>query len=265
MCQLLALNFNKPVNCRFSFRGFHHRGDANPHGWGLAFYGNEEARVIKEPKPATESLKAEELATRKSIISRTFIGHVRYASSGAASPRIEDTHPFQAKVNDTDYVFAHNGTLHGFEALNIGTFQQKGSTDSEHAFCYIMHQIDDRGIVNYEWSEEDFRWLAGLFAAINRLGNFNCLMSDGEHLFCYHDRRGYNDLWYTHRKPPYGPVKMTDEDWEVDLGQEKNPEQTGYIIATEPLTKRENWVKFAPCQLIVIRDGRIIFSSPGLS
>jgi predicted glutamine amidotransferase len=265
MCQLLGLNFNKPVFCRLSFRGFYRRSDANPDGWGLAFFPDEEAIVFKDVVKATESSKAEDLAKRKSIISSTFIGHVRKASSGAAIPCLEDTHPFKQNVNGFDYIFAHNGTLHGYESLQTGRYTPEGSTDSEQVFCSLMREVDERGIVNYEWREEDFRWMAELLADINSLGSINCLFSDGEHLFCYHDKSGYNGLSYTHRQPPYGPVKLLDEDWEVNLQREKNPEQTGYVIATKPLTKREKWYNFNPGQLIVIRDGRIIFSHPMLS
>lgn len=36
MCELLGLNFNQPVRCSLSFRGFRHRGEDNLHGWGVA-------------------------------------------------------------------------------------------------------------------------------------------------------------------------------------------------------------------------------------
>jgi len=38
MCELLGLNFKLPVSPSFSFRGFRHRSEGNPHGWGIARY-----------------------------------------------------------------------------------------------------------------------------------------------------------------------------------------------------------------------------------
>ena len=38
MCELLGMNFNGPVYCGFSFRGFTNRGNRNPDGWGIALY-----------------------------------------------------------------------------------------------------------------------------------------------------------------------------------------------------------------------------------
>jgi len=49
MCELLAMSFNLPVRPNISFRGFRHRGESNPHGWGIAFYPDESAQIIKEP------------------------------------------------------------------------------------------------------------------------------------------------------------------------------------------------------------------------
>ena len=43
MCELLGLCFNLPVRPDISFRGFRHRGENNPDGWGIAFFPDESA------------------------------------------------------------------------------------------------------------------------------------------------------------------------------------------------------------------------------
>jgi glutamine amidotransferase len=53
-----------------------------------------------------------------------------------------------------------------------------------------------------------------------------------------------------------------DEDFEINLAEEKEETQRGFIIATKPLTD-ERWENFHPGELIVFRDGDIIFSSSG--
>jgi len=44
MCELLGMSFNLPVRPSISFRGFRHRGEENPDGWGIAFYPDEAGR-----------------------------------------------------------------------------------------------------------------------------------------------------------------------------------------------------------------------------
>jgi len=55
MCELLGLDFNQPVRCSFSFRGFRHRGEHNPHGWGTARFDGRASQVFKEPIRAPRS------------------------------------------------------------------------------------------------------------------------------------------------------------------------------------------------------------------
>ena len=47
LCELLGLTFNLPVTSNVSFTGFRQRAEANPDGWGLAFYPDKSAQVFK--------------------------------------------------------------------------------------------------------------------------------------------------------------------------------------------------------------------------
>jgi glutamine amidotransferase len=111
-----------------------------------------------------------------------------------------------------------------------------------------------------EWTREDFNELKSMFQGINAHGKFNCLLSDGKFLFSYYDCDGRGSLYFLHRKPPYGPVRLHNKDWTIDLAQEKDPAQTGFIVATEKLTNEE-WKKFGREELIVFRSGEMVFSS----
>jgi len=256
MCELLAMSFNLPVRPNISFRGFRHRGKNNPHGWGIAFYPDESAQIIKEPIQAKKSALSKFLQDYQEVKSKIFIGHVRYTSVGAKSHK--NTHPFYREVNGKEYVFAHNGTLSNYESLKLGRFKPIGETDSERAFCYLLNCIEKRDII--KWNDEDFDWLAQKLEEINKYGSFNCTFSDGKLLFCYHDENGYNGLCFVQRKPPYGEIRLLDEDWQVNLAEEKRPEQTGYIIATRRLTD-EPWQQFRRGELIVFKDGKMIYSN----
>lgn len=254
MCQLLGLSFNLHVTPNISFRGFRHKGDFNPHGWGLAFYPDKSAQIIKEPIRAGESQLSAFLQNYSQIKSKIFIGHVRYTSVGRESHK--NTHPFSRELDGKEFVFAHNGTLYNYYNLDTGRFTPIGDTDSEYIFCHLLNCIEKKGIT--QWSDVDYKWLHSKLEEINDYGDFNCIFSDGENLFCYHDKKDYTSLEFVMRKPPYHEIELQDEDWKVNLAAEKNPEQTGFIIATKRLTN-EVWQSFAPGQLIVFKNGKIIY------
>ena len=256
MCELLALSFNTPVNFKLSIKVFSRRGVENPHGWGIAFYPDRAALVAKEAAPSVSSSLLDFLSRYGRIRSKIFIAHVRRASAGSVAYR--NTHPFLRELNGREYVFAHNGTLRGLEKLELGRFRPVGETDSEYAFCYLLAEIERRGVDR--WRREDFEWLHGKLKELNELGTLNCLLSDGEYLFAYHDVNGYNGLHYVWRAAPFPKVRLADEDFEVDLRELKEPGQRGYVVATRPLTDEE-WLSFAPGELVVFRGGMIAYRS----
>ena len=256
MCELLGMSFNLPVRPSISFRGFRYRGESNPHGWGIAFYQDESAQVVKEPVKVGKSSLSKFLQDYQEVKSKIFIAHVRYTSVGSKSHK--NTHPFYRELNGKEYVFAHNGTLRNYEGLELRRFKPIGETDSEYVFCYLLSCIQKQGI--NRWKSEYFEWLATKLKEINEYGTFNCIFSDGTLLFCYYDKNGYNGLCFVHRKPPYGQVMLLDEDWRINLAEEKRPEQTGYIIATRRLTN-ESWRNFKFGELIVFRNGKMIYSN----
>lgn len=82
----------------------------------------------------------------------------------------------------------------------------------------------------------------------------NLLLSEGEHLYVYRDKTGYNGLCMTKQTAPFGKISLVDEDWEVDLAEEKRLDQRGFVIATCPLTN-EHRDDLKPSSLNVFRDG----------
>jgi len=51
---------------------------------------------------------------------------------------------------------------------------------------------------------------------------------------------------------------LVDEDYEINLTEEKAPSQKGFIIATRPLTN-EQWEELEPGRLAVIDKGTLVF------
>ena len=75
MCDLLGLSFNVPIIAKISLNIFQQRGEANPDGWGLAFYQNDRLQVIKEAHSAINSNLYDFM--EKYTQSKTIISHVR--------------------------------------------------------------------------------------------------------------------------------------------------------------------------------------------
>lgn len=265
MCELLGLCFNKKVNTRISFNEFKLHSERNPDGWGLAFYPDTSVRIFKEPIIAKRSQLVEFIREYEEIRSKIFISHIRLTSGTEVSYR--NTHPFCRELGGKQYVFAHNGTLDWYKkkkGIELGDYKPVGQTDSEWVFCWIMDQMKNRFGIEMnstdKWTNEDFNWLHEKFQEINGFGYFNCLMSDGERLFSYFDEKGYKSLTYLIRKHPFGSIRLLNDDFRIDLRDEKKKDEQGVIIATLPLTD-ENWVSFKPGQMIVVENGKIQFDS----
>lgn len=257
MCELLGLCFNRPIAPSISFIGFRQRGEVNRHGWGVAFYPDSSAQVIKEPINAGASELSNFLKGYKFMSSKILLAHVRHATIGSHTRM--NTHPFQRELGGREYVFAHNGDLKGNfrKGLALGAFHPVGETDSEHAFCYLLERIRKRKVGG--WDADDFKFLEGEFRRINRYGVLNCLMSDGEHLFAYRDFDEKRTLYFLNRVPPYGRVKLLDQDFSIDIGKGRQPGTYGFIVATRPLTD-EAWIPFPRGRMLVFRDGKTVYS-----
>jgi predicted glutamine amidotransferase len=252
MCELLGLNFNKPVRCSISFRGFRHRDEKNPHGWGIARYEGKASQVFKEPIRATQSQLADFVRDYDKFTSKIFIGHVRAANTG--EHMLVNTHPFVRTFHSREIVLAHNGTLRKLMSENIRLkFHPVGDTDSEKLLCTLLTRMTERQIpfVDYAKIEE-------LLHKLNEYGKMNIIFSEGDHLYVYRDKTGHTNLCLTERIAPFGVVHLQDEDWDVNLAEEKGEEQRGFVIATQPLTD-EKWQEIPAGALYVFKDGVCVY------
>jgi glutamine amidotransferase len=90
----------------------------------------------------------------------------------------------------------------------------------------------------------------------------NLLFSNGADLFAYRDQRGYNGLCFTYRRSPFSKISLVDEDWDVDLAEEKRPSERGFVLATRSLTTSERWSDLRFGGLFVIRGGEAVYGDP---
>ena len=113
MCELFALSSRLPATVSLSLKTLaEHGGGSAPHadGWGIVYYREADARLIKDTSAAHDSDWVRFVQSR-SLSSTTIISHIRRATQGGV--RLQNTHPFARELGGQMYVLAHNGTLKG--------------------------------------------------------------------------------------------------------------------------------------------------------
>ncbi|MGQ7246885.1 class II glutamine amidotransferase [Halomonas sp. V046] len=253
MCELLGMSANVPTDICFSFTGFLHRGGGTgPHrdGWGIAFYEEGGYRDFRDPHPSVNSRIAR-LICEYPIKSHIVISHIRQANVGGV--RLANTHPFTREMWGQPWCYAHNGQLEGWEALPLSTYRPVGTTDSEHAFCWLLGEL--RRHYPEPPADRQAMWqtLHELCERLRGLGVFNLLLADGEYLYTYCSTK----LAHITRCAPFGEANLSDAEMVVNFVEHTTPNDVVSVLATAPLTDNERWVKMVPGELLVWRDGAI--------
>jgi predicted glutamine amidotransferase len=112
-----------------------------PDGTGLGWFdAHGRPHVSKQALAAYEDRRFAREA--REVCSRTFLAHVRFASTGALN--LPNTHPFEQQGR----LFAHNGVIEDLPALDAhlggDLAPVKGDTDSERFFALITREIAAR-------------------------------------------------------------------------------------------------------------------------
>lgn len=251
MCELLGMSANVPTDICFSFTGLMQRGGGTgPHrdGWGIAFYEGRGCRAFHDPRPSAQSEIAR-LVSRYAIKSCIVISHIRQANRGRVC--LENTHPFSRELWGRHWVFAHNGELKGVKRLPLSFYRPVGSTDSEHAFCWMLGRIRERFPEPPRRPGALWRLVGQLAAELDQRGIFNFLLSDARHLYAYCSTQL---AWLT-RRAPFGRARLSDLDMTVDFSAETTADDIVTVIVTRPLTANENWQLMAPGTLEVFSGG----------
>lgn len=251
MCELLGMSANVPTDICFSFSGLVQRGGkTGPHtdGWGIAFYEGKGCRLFHDPLSSADSEIAR-FIKRYSIKSKIIISHVRKANRGKVS--LANTHPFTRELWGSSWVFAHNGQLKGIKKYPLKYYLPIGSTDSEYAFCWMLDKIRIKFPRRPKKEHELSGYIESLSHKLAKLGAFNFLLSDSKHLYAYCSTK----LSWITRKAPFGKARLIDEDMIVDFNQVTTPNDIVTVIATEPLTRNEDWNIMPRHSFIVFDDG----------
>ncbi len=258
MCALLGLAFAQPIHAGFSFQEFHRMGEENADGWGVAWYPDQSAALIKEPVRWGASPHSDFLRHYQQVHSRIYIAHVRHRTMGGP-PTHADTHPFMREYLGRHYCFAHNGTItEGPVAAPLKRFQPVGSTDSERLFCYLLGEMAREGIEALD-DQACWSWLHRQLAACNSFGKLNCLLTDGNRLFCYRDIHNWKNLVYCHVYM-LGPDTHVFGDPNMKLSLEGQSINRGVVIATQPLSGA-GWCALNSGALLVLENGRVKYTA----
>jgi len=225
MCELLAMSASQPTDVgpylsRLMPRG----GRIGPHadGWGVAYYEGRAARVFKDSTPAADSRYLALLA-RSQLKSTAVVAHIRKANPSTVAPSAANTHPFEREWNGHSWVFAHNGKLPALQDVPRcadSRFRPLGGTDSELAFCMLMDAIADQGSNASALEPQHIASaIEPLVRELDALGEFNFILSNGEHLFVHAHTRLHALEYSRHAAHRAGAcvvlatMPLTDEDW----------------------------------------------------
>ncbi|HDS1819955.1 class II glutamine amidotransferase [Pseudomonas putida] len=252
MCELLGMSANVPTDIVFSFTGLMQRGGrTGPHrdGWGIGFYEGRGLRLFQDPAASSESEVAN-LVQRYPIKSEVVIGHIRQANVGKVC--LSNTHPFVREMWGRNWCFAHNGQLGDFKG-EATFYRPVGDTDSEAAFCDLLNRIR-AAFPEPVAVEQLLPVLVEACAGYRGKGVFNCMLSDGDWLFCFCSTK----LVHITRRAPFGAARLKDVDLIVDFHTETTPNDVVTVIATEALTENETWQRYAPGQWALWRHGECV-------
>lgn len=230
MCMLFGLSARDKFTANEYLRAFYQNSPKHPDGWGLAVINRSDAVIEKE---SIEAMKSHYLKERLSapIEARLLMAHIRYATVGNVEYR--NCHPFTAEDNlGRRWIQAHNGTIFDYPALSKYVGVQKGDTDSERVFLYLIDRLnaaqsEKGGKLSFD---ERFDLIDGIVSEMARGNKLNLLISDGRNLYVH--------------------TNCKDTLFFLDKGN-------AVLIATAPLT-REGWEPVPFTTLLAFRDGKLV-------
>jgi glutamine amidotransferase len=213
-----------------------------PDGTGLGTYDERDAPVVvKHPLAAYEDRQFACLAKR--VRSRTFIAHIRYASTGAVAR--ENTHPFEQDGR----LFAHNGVVAGLPQLEaeLGPTMASvhGDTDSERVFALITREISRTGGDVSAGIVRAAEWVASELP----LYALNIVLTTASELWAlrYPDT---HELHVLERDAGGGALEHAGSGGTVRVRAEELDGRPAVIVASEPMDDDPGWRALASGDLL---------------
>lgn len=216
-----------------------------PDGTGLGWFDPDgRPHISKQPLAAHDDRRFAQEARK--VRSRTFVAHVRYATTGALEAK--NTHPFEQEGR----LLAHNGMVDDLDVLEreIGPDMRRvhGDTDSERVFALITREIERLGDVG-DGIVSAARWIA----ANLRLLAINLILIDATDLWAlrYPD---VHDLFMLERTA--GGRLDHAHGGRIRASSEELAEHPAVIVATERMDDDPGWTPLASGELLHV-DGTL--------
>lgn len=199
MCELLAMSSRMPTAVGLTLERLARHGGLEGQqrdGWGVAFYEGRDVLMLRETGAAAESELARYIE-HHTPPSELVISHIRHATHGDRA--LHNTQPFQRYLGGRVHIFAHNGELTGIEGKNgllPASLKPVGETDSELAFCSLLHRLCpvwDEAESGVPTLSSRMEKVAAFAAEMREMGSANFLYSDGDVLFAHGHKRKHKD------------------------------------------------------------------------
>jgi len=265
MCRLFGMAAgNEPVQATFwlldapdSLVAQSHR---NVDGTGVGFFDAEDKpHVDKQPIAAFEDRRF--AAEAREIRSRTFVSHVRHATTGELT--LVNTHPFCLQ----DRLFAHNGVISDLPKLeqHLGDdlALAKGATDSERYFALITREIDrhdgDAGAgirAAVQWISENLSIQSINFVLITATDLWALRYPEHHSLFVLERSAGGSGTDSTE------PLEQTSSHG-TRIHSEHGRDHPVVVVASERMDDDDGWREFKSGELIHV-DASLVVTSEQL-
>ena len=244
MCRLFGMHGgDEPVEATFWLLqapdSLSEQSRREPDGTGLGWFDSD-----GRPHLSKQALAAHDDRTfareAQHVRSRTFVAHVRYATTGALEKK--NTHPFEQDGR----LLAHNGMVSDLDLLErqLGPDLDRvhGDTDSERVFALITREIDRLGDVG-DGITSAARWIA---ANLQMLA-LNLILIDATDLWAlrYPD---VHDLFVLERSA--GERLDHARGGRIRATSEKLAEHPAVILATERMDDDPGWGPLASGELL---------------
>lgn len=263
MCRLFGLHAGAdPVTATFwlldapdSLREQSHR---EPDGAGIGVFAPD-GRPVIDKQPIAAWQDAEFARAARTARSRTFVAHVRYASTGVHT--VANTHPFAQDGR----LFAHNGALGGLDRLDARLIDLdaaglvSGQTDSERMFALITAETASNGGDVGAAIESAVSWIA------DRLPVFalNLIVATPDELWAlrYPDTHELYVLQRTvlQRTVTSEPLHVRSK--RIRAQSDELTNQPAVIVASEPMDGEDGWRLMDPGELVHVGPDLTVSSS----
>ena len=214
MCELFGFSGNKRTDLKGLLTEFFSHSVNNPDGWGLASFDDSHTLIYKERVAAYKSPNIERII-KETGKARTLIGHIRLATIGYDD--YNNSHPFSGYDRSGRlWTLAHNGTIFECDELSIYSYKQKGSTDSERVFLYLLDKINEKidekkGDLD---AKERFDIVDGIVTKLSPKNKLNIIIYDGEQTYLH---TNYRDSLYVNNTSDgavFATVPLSDGVWD---------------------------------------------------